>query len=214
MTNDSSAFGAEVYFFPDDRFGIVMFGNTASTSNYAELILLWHLASERFGIPADERYDWDARFRRSTKARVARIDGALDRLYPDRARPSKPPSLSLADYTGTYHHPAYQNLTVELVDKNYGTNNDTNNNYNVTFTAERLNHTWPTLCEFVHISGEHWLLYTDMLYERSGNFKSYGRAWFHVGADGKAHTLVVEFWDAADDTVEGVIPFRRVDVED
>ena len=58
----SSAFGAQVYFFPDDRFGIVVFGNTAVTSNSAELILLWHLADERFGIPKDQRYDWDARY--------------------------------------------------------------------------------------------------------------------------------------------------------
>lgn len=197
-----------MYFFPDDRFGVVLFGNTAHTSNLAELILLWHLASERFGIPADERYDWDARFRRSAEARVARLNGTLDRLYPDRAQPPQPPSLPLADYTGTYHHPAYQNMTIELVDSN----DYKESNYEVTFTAERRDHTWPTLCEFVHVSGEHWLLYTDMLYERSGNFKSYGRAWFDVGADGRAHTLVVEFWNADEDIIEGVVPFARVDI--
>ncbi|KIH89464.1 serine beta-lactamase-like superfamily protein [Sporothrix brasiliensis 5110] len=207
----SNAFGAEVYFFPDDRFGVVLFGNTATTSNMAELILLWHLASERFGIPADERYDWDGQFRRSVKARVARIDGALDRLYPDRAEPPLQPSLPLVDYTGTYHHPAYQNMTIELAGKEGGHKINSRNNYEVAFIAERHDYTWPKLCEFVHVSGEHWLLYTDMLYEHSGNFKSYGRAWFEVGAGGRAHTLVVEFWNADDDTIEGVIPFSRVD---
>lgn len=153
------------------------------------------------------------RFRRSATERTGRVDGALDRLYPDRARPPQPPSLPLDDYTGTYHHPAYQNMTVQLVESTEANTlgDYKHKNYNVTFTAERHNHTWPTLCEFVHVSGDHWLLYTDMLYERSGNFKSYARAWFDIGADGRAHTLVVEFWNADDDTIEGVIPFGRLE---
>ncbi len=137
----------------------------------------------------------------------------MDRLYPDRAQPPQPPSLPLRAYTGTYHHPAYQNMTVELVDSSCGPSKRSSS-YNATFTAERRAYTWPTLCEFVHVSGEHWLLYTDMLYERSGNFKSYARARFDIGTDGRPRTLVVEFWNADDDSVEGVIPFVRLEGED
>ncbi|CAK7206562.1 hypothetical protein SEUCBS139899_009358 [Sporothrix eucalyptigena] len=211
----SNAFGSEVYFFPDDRFGLVLFGNTADTSNVAELILMWHLVNERFGIPQDERYDWDTRYRQSAAAHKARIDNALERLFPVRADPPKLPALSPIDYTGNYHHPAYQNMTIQLAedyeDSGRRGQGRVGKDYDVTFVAERRDHTWPTLVEFVHVSGEHWLVYTDMLFERSGNFKSYGRAWFEVGADGQAHTLVVEFWNAADDTIEGVIPFARIE---
>ncbi|CAK7562938.1 MAG: hypothetical protein SEPTF4163_000794 [Sporothrix epigloea] len=215
----SNAFGSQVYFFPDDRFGVVLFGNTASTSNAAELILLWHLADEKFGVPQEDRYDWDKRFRRSAKARRTRIETALERLFPVIADPPKMPALSPVDYTGTYHHPAYQNMTIQLArdsaDYNYDDAsrpaNSQGQSYEVTFIAERRDQTWPTLCEFVHVSGEHWLVYTDMLYERSGNFKSYAKATFEVGADGRAHTLVVEFWNADDDSIEAVIPFARIE---
>ncbi|CAK7271858.1 hypothetical protein SEPCBS119000_004822 [Sporothrix epigloea] len=214
----SNAFGAQVYFFPDDRFGVVLFGNTAVTSNAAELILLWHLADERFGVPRDQRYDWNTRFRRSAAARRTRIDTALGRLFPVIADPPTRPALPLVEYTGTYHHPAYQNMTVQLandsITDNYDASRWTNSkdkDYGVTFIAERRDHTWPTLCEFVHISSEHWLVYTDMLYEKSGNFKSYARATFDVGADGRVHTLVVELWNADDDSIEAVIPFVRIE---
>ncbi|EFX04400.1 serine beta-lactamase-like superfamily protein [Grosmannia clavigera kw1407] len=200
----SNAFGAQVYFFPDDRFGVVLFGNTAITSNAAELVLLWHLVDEHFGIPPAERYDWSAKLRSKAATRAARFDTALDRLYPQRAQPPLPPSLPLADFVGTYYHPAYQNLTLQLMKSNYS-------DYGVVFTAERREHTWPTLCEFVHVSGDSWAMYTDMLYERSGNFRGYGRARFQVGADGRAGSLVVEFWDRDDDTVEGVFTFVRID---
>ncbi|EPE06199.1 penicillin-binding protein [Ophiostoma piceae UAMH 11346] len=208
----SNAFGAQVYFFPEHRFGVVVFGNTAVTSNKVELILLWHLVDERFGIPQAQRYDWDKQFRQASAARRARVDTALERLYADRARPPLRPSLPLEAYTGTFHHPTYQNMTVKLAGNETSKDNENKGrDYEVTFTAERLLHTWPTLCEFVHVSGEHWFVYTDMVYEKSGNFRSYARAWFEVGADGRADRLMVEFWSADDDTIEGVIPFDRAD---
>ena len=177
------------------------------TSNKVELILLWHLVDERFGIPKEQRYDWDTQFRQASAGRRARVATARDRLYADRKVPPLQSALPLEAYTGTFHHPTYQNMTVRLA----GNSAQKQKDYEVTFTAERLLHTWPTLCEFVHVSGEHWFVYTDMVYEKSGNFRSYARAWFEVGADGRADRLMVEFWSADDDTIEGVIPFDRVD---
>jgi hypothetical protein len=55
------AYGAEVYFFPDDDFGVVTFANTALTSNAVGEILVWHLVDEKLGIPKDKRHDWSQR---------------------------------------------------------------------------------------------------------------------------------------------------------
>ena len=55
------AYGAEVYFFPDEKYGIATFGNTATTSNAAEQVLAWHLIDEKLGIPKQQRFDWVGR---------------------------------------------------------------------------------------------------------------------------------------------------------
>lgn len=56
------AYGAEVFFFPDLDFGVVAFGNTATSSNYVSLITVWKLVDDRLGIPEGERHDWAAEY--------------------------------------------------------------------------------------------------------------------------------------------------------
>lgn len=54
------AYGAEVFFFPDLDFGVVMFGNTATSSNFVGRITVWKLVDDKLGIPEGERHDWAA----------------------------------------------------------------------------------------------------------------------------------------------------------
>lgn len=54
------AYGAEVFFFPDLKYGIVTMGNTAITSNYVGRLLTWTLINDKLGIPEKDRYDWPA----------------------------------------------------------------------------------------------------------------------------------------------------------
>ena len=56
------AFGAELIFIPDLKYGITMFGNTAMTSNIAESLLMFHLVDEKLKIPQDERFDWGTKY--------------------------------------------------------------------------------------------------------------------------------------------------------
>jgi len=53
------AFGAQVIFFPTLDYGIVSFGNTASTSNAVELRLLWQLVDDKIRVPEEKRFDWN-----------------------------------------------------------------------------------------------------------------------------------------------------------
>ena len=55
------AFGAELIFFPDLKYGITVLGNTAGTSNIAGSLLMWHLGDEKLKIPKQERFDWNKR---------------------------------------------------------------------------------------------------------------------------------------------------------
>ncbi len=56
------AYGTEVYFFPDLKYGVVTFANTAYTSNAVGDILAWHLAEEKLGIPPEQRHDWNGEY--------------------------------------------------------------------------------------------------------------------------------------------------------
>jgi CubicO group peptidase (beta-lactamase class C family) len=53
------AYGSQVYWFPDERYGIVAFGNAALTANAIEDIVAYRLIGDKFGIPEADRFDFD-----------------------------------------------------------------------------------------------------------------------------------------------------------
>jgi CubicO group peptidase (beta-lactamase class C family) len=53
------AFGSQVYWLPDEKFGVVAFGNTATTSNAVEDIVSYRLIGDRLGIPEVDRFDFE-----------------------------------------------------------------------------------------------------------------------------------------------------------
>lgn len=56
------AYGAEVFLFPDQKFGVVALGNTAVTSNAIEETLIWKLIDDKLNIPEEKRADWTKRY--------------------------------------------------------------------------------------------------------------------------------------------------------
>ncbi len=54
-----NAFGAEFILFPDKKFSVVAFANTAGTSNFAEQVLAFKLVDDKLGVPIEERFDWN-----------------------------------------------------------------------------------------------------------------------------------------------------------
>jgi CubicO group peptidase (beta-lactamase class C family) len=56
------AYGAQVYWLPNIRYGVVAFANTALTSNVVEDILAWKLIQDRLKIPENERSDVESKF--------------------------------------------------------------------------------------------------------------------------------------------------------
>lgn len=61
-TGGMNAFGAELIIFPDLNFSVVAFANTATTSNYAEEALVYHLIDEKLGLPKERRFDWNKKY--------------------------------------------------------------------------------------------------------------------------------------------------------
>lgn len=125
---------------------------------------------------------------------MEQFDKAKDELYPDRAQPPLPKALPLKEYTGTYFHPAYRNLTIDLSD-----------------ASKQLravqDSVWQMIFDFVHVSGEFWIIYVDM--KNAPNLLSgqVARAEFRIGATGKVDKLMVEFMEEGS---EGIITFDKI----
>lgn len=49
------AYGAEVFWLPDVKFGVVTFGNTVVSSNWQQLDVVYRLIEDKLGVAADER---------------------------------------------------------------------------------------------------------------------------------------------------------------
>lgn len=68
------AYGAEVFWLPDHKYGFVAFGNTALTSNAAEQVMGWRLIQDKLGIPREEQFDFNAKFAARFILRIERYN--------------------------------------------------------------------------------------------------------------------------------------------
>ncbi|KAI0004426.1 beta-lactamase/transpeptidase-like protein [Xylariaceae sp. FL0662B] len=227
------AYGAEVYFFPDLGYGVVTMANTALTSNFVGVELAWKLIDDRLGVPEGERFDWAGRSQKMLERKLAEPETAVQELYPDRADPPLPRQLPLEDYVGTYFHPAYRNVTIELIadptrhpspgaDEHatgMGTNGKTEGGNGMSpsprpgpgpgpeLKAVRSDFEWPTVFEFRHVSGEFWAVVIDLLKVPNRLNGQLARAEFKIGVRGRVEALEMEFLEEGS---EGVIAFQRV----
>lgn len=74
------------------------------------------------------------------------------------------------NYTGTYHHPAYQNITIDILEGS--------------LFAERTDAAWKVRLDFEHVSGEYFIAYADSISAPSLAFQEGLPAKFAVGSDG------------------------------
>jgi len=169
------AFGTNLIIFPALKYGIIAFANTAETSNIIEEILMWHLVDEKLGISKDERFDWSKQGRERLREKNKRYDHAVEIFYPSIPNPPLPLSLPLSDYAGTYYHPAFRNVTVELRDGALFTN--------------RTNAAWELHARFEHVSGDYFVAYVDSDKAPGAIFKEAIPAEFTVGIDGATQAL-------------------------
>jgi len=186
-------FGTDVIIFPALRYGLVSFGNTGGTSNAVEAIVLWHLVDEKLGILEAERFDWNKKWRAEMEEREDAYENAIKIHYPNLPDPPLPPSIPLSNYTGTYYHPAYRNIKIEIK--------------NEALFAER-SATWKVEAKFKHVTGDYFMVYIDSMTAPGLIFKEATPAEFSVGSDG----VPKKFGLAAEPEmgVEGRIWFERV----
>ncbi|KAH8666343.1 putative penicillin-binding protein [Xylariales sp. PMI_506] len=188
------AYATELFFFPDLKFGVITMGNTASTSAFAGLVLLWKLIDDKLGVPESERYDWDNALKKRLQTTLSKFDDAAEKLYPERPNPPIPSSLHLEAYTGTYSHPAYQNITLEVTptgDK---------------LRAMREDMVWQVMYDFEHVTGEFWVVYIQFVHSPGSLQGQLAKAEFRIGVDGTVEAVEIEFMEEG---TEGLITFKK-----
>ncbi|KAF9875984.1 putative penicillin-binding protein [Colletotrichum karsti] len=202
-------FGAEVIFFPDEGFGVVTLGNTASSSNAAGQILLWHLIDEKLGVAPADRFDHNKRqappvpsmqWEQSKQLVEGAFDAALDLAYPERPENPLPPTLPSTALVGTYFHPAYQNLTLTLKDGS----NSTQGSSVASLVASTEDSLIQTQWEFVHVSGDFWLVLLTSLAQPVKFASRFVRAEFFVGVNGSVEALEIDWLE------QGMVKFSKV----
>lgn len=173
-----TGFGSMMAFLPEKQWGFVMLGNTAYSSNYAQIPLYFHLLDEFLDTPLQERGDWAATAKGIFDARRQGFANPLQRLYPSCPANPLPPSLPLDHYAGSYSHPGYgeMNLVVDGAD----------------LVADRMKQEIAMKIRFQHVSGEFWLAALQIRLRDPRDVETV-RAQFDVSVDGKARRLGVEF---------------------
>ena len=134
-----TGFGTQVYMLPGKQYGVVTMANAQESGIYAGAVLASHLMLAKLNIPPDAVSD-DFNFLGRNKGVRRRRKTTLS----ESSRKVLPLPLGLADFTGTYSHPAY------------GTTNISSSNTSQSNTEflEALFYprTWPVKVRLSHIS--------------------------------------------------------------
>ncbi|KAF4468929.1 penicillin-binding [Fusarium albosuccineum] len=196
------AFGSSVVWFPDDKFGIVAFGNTSLTSNAVADIVLYRLIDDRLGIAPDKRTDFGKDWRETMEKFIGEYNKAIDIVYPDRPDTPVPSPASIKDLAGTYYDPGYK--TIELrVEPHPDKQGEP------ILAADRMDSTWQIQMRLQHVSSTWWILRAW----QPGSpqlFREFAQVEFKLGVDGKPTALVVDFYARLGGQHEGKVVFNRV----
>lgn len=134
------------------------------------------------------------------------VHNGLDKIYP--VRPEKPirASLQLSKYAGLYYHPGYKYLKVVTTDGKKG--KVLNTRADAQLHAEQQDNNFRIKCDFVHVSGEKWIMYVDLMDAPTLTMHDFAAAEFRIGVDGEVESMGIE-WRARND-VDGWIWYKKI----
>ncbi|KND87177.1 D-aminopeptidase [Tolypocladium ophioglossoides CBS 100239] len=180
------AFGAEVFWLPEIKYGVVSFANTAVSSNAAEEALVLKLVDEKLGIKEEDRIDPEKKFHDAIDKLTKDLDNALDNTYPNRPETPVAPTTSIDKLAGTYYDPGYKNITLRV-------KSHAKDSTKQVLTGFRENDTWPISFDLHHVSGDWWIMYLETPQNPTIYFRRYAQAEFKIGVDGAPAALQVQF---------------------
>ncbi len=136
------------------------------------------------------------RFKRLIAKKEADYANRTQSFYPHIPSPPLPPSLPLEDYTGTYFHAAYRNITIYLSEEG-------------TLHIKREDVSWKVVIELKHVSGDYFMAYVDSATAPGMIFKEKVAAGFQIGVEGKPEQFGIAVEEEMG--VDGRMWFKRVE---
>lgn len=155
-------FGAQTGFIPSRQWGYAIFTNMIDEGNWVADILASKLVETALAVPEGERYDWESHY----LERVANESKALlkgeEALFPKTTSDADgkkkeiarlPSPVSMEAYEGTYYHPGYQFMTINLT-----ASASSSAASNRTLLATPSKRDWDSLNYLTHISSTFFLV--------------------------------------------------------
>ncbi|KAL8993249.1 MAG: hypothetical protein Q9169_006487 [Polycauliona sp. 2 TL-2023] len=150
-------FGAKIGYLPDRHFGVALMGNTGASSNIVTNTLFYNLLDRHLNVPVRDRKDVGAVLEKYIiEPRVEQLRDPIRALYPDvpRGKDVIPLTKPLSAYTGAYYNKGYRDFTVILA--------GSGKQKTPPHLRSVIHRTWPFIFEFVHVSGEFFILKGQM----------------------------------------------------
>ncbi|KAK2611932.1 hypothetical protein QQS21_002038 [Conoideocrella luteorostrata] len=204
--HDGSMIGFKclVYWFPNDKFGFVIFanGDDAEPSNNN---IAWKIIADRFQIPEKDvgvgHWHVTANPPRVRTTEEQRVKDAVNLYYPNRSQ--DPPDLALDDIVGVYSNKGYGRMRVaaEIKKKSQGPIRTGN------LVVERPEMTWHYGLRLKHVFGPNWIACESWI-EDLDNPGQFHPAMFIKDARGKASALKIGWW--ANGAFEGNVTFTKI----
>ncbi|KJZ75351.1 hypothetical protein HIM_05277 [Hirsutella minnesotensis 3608] len=195
-------FGAEVYWFPELKYGLVAFANSDDTSNEVESIVLQRMIGDKLQVPLEKRPNVDKKLKESRKANVQRLENAKDILFPRRPEKPSPPSLEISQLAGSYMDSGYGLLRLAPMPHPRHT-------HETILVANRTEFIFEHQLQLHHVSGDYWIAYFVLPGELKTQTKFFASR-FIFGADGQASSLEIDLYDQGTKVREGVVTFEKI----
>lgn len=143
------------------------------------------------------------RWKNAVKGIERKVRNGLNETYPTRPEWPIRPTLQLSKYAGLYYHPGYKYLKLMTTDTTSATAGP-----GTELQAEQPDTKFRIKCDFVHVSGEKWIMYVDMKDAPPLTMHTFAAVEFWIGIDGEVESMGVEWRDGCE--VDGWIWYKKI----
>ncbi|KAM4057408.1 beta-lactamase [Hirsutella rhossiliensis] len=176
------AYATQVFWLPEQGYGVVAMANVAAPGNAAEETIAWRLMEDKLRVSKEARFNISEHMRAAAEKEARDMSNAVDMMYPTRPDPPLPPPVHATQLVGSYFDEGYGVLDIEEA-KGRGKGKGA-------LVARRDDMLFMYTLRFKHVSGGFWLL--EVWYDDTDSMAAFWGGEFVVGVDGSVAGLMVQ----------------------